>query len=329
MTSIRSFLAPAVSVAAAAALLGALTAAPSYAAGDTTTIRIGQLERGAGPAVPVALGTVILHGERSIEVDARELDLLGTSGDDYVAVVHDADGARVERITPDGVRTPLTARIKGQLELSQDGDHLYEAVVRGRRDAVVRVRDTATGDLEHKRRFDAPVTVAGADADVAIVSTTRPDATYRWDLAEPGVLTRMARKAAYDADVRADRYVIGQGDGGERFCSQVRSISSPRHTTWATCDHTVLEIQPDSRRILAGPSYLDGPLGSVTLRAPRGHRLVGLQLPRRATFGAITWEDGDHVLAEVLTPRHVSFIRCDTDGGCERASDIEDTPYGG
>lgn len=318
------------SVALAVAALGAVHPAPAHAGerADNTTIRPGQLSRGAGPAVPVTLGTVILDGDRSIEVDARQLTLIGASGDDYVAEVYDADGARVERISPDGSRTRLTRRIKGQLELSQDGSHLYEAIVRGRRDAVVRVRDAATGDLEHKLRFEAPVTVAGADGDIAIVSTSRPNVTYRWDLAQPRLLTMMASKATYEADVRADRYVIGRGRG-EDFCSQVRKISSPHRTTWGTCEHTVLEIQSDSRRVIAGPGYLDGPLGKVTLRAPRGHKLEGLQLGRRAIFGTITWENRDHVLAEVYTGRKVSYVRCDTAGSCERASDIEANPYGG
>ncbi|GAA1477709.1 hypothetical protein GCM10009623_21550 [Nocardioides aestuarii] len=316
--------------AVAAAAVGAVHAVPADAAttAGTTTIRPGQLDRGAGPAVPVTLGTVILDGDRSVEVDAHQIHLLGSSGDDYVVEVYDGEGARVERVTPDGARTPITQRIKGQLLLSQDGDRLYEAITRGRRDAVVRVRDAATGDLQHKMRFEAPVTVAGADGDTAIVATNRPNATYRWDLAEPRLLTMMAGKAAYDADVRADRYVVGKGRG-ENFCTQVRSISSPHTTTWRTCRHSVLEIQNDSRRMIAGSAYLDGPISSVTLRAPRGRELHGLRLAHRAIFGTLTWEDADHVLAEVYTNHKVSYVRCDAAGSCERASDVEDNPYGG
>lgn len=316
-------------LALATAAIGAAHPIPADATSTSgsTTIRPGQLERGAGPGVPVTLGVIILDGDRSVEVDAREIHLLGASGDDYVVEVYDSEGTRVERVAPDGVRTPITRRVRGQMVLSQDGDRLYEAITRGRRDAVVRVRDAATGDLEHKMRFEAPVTVAGADGDTAIVSTTRPNVTYRWDLTEPRLLTMMAGKAGYDADVRADRYVVGKGRG-ENFCTQVRSISSPHTTTWRTCRHSVMELQSDSRRIIAGAAYLDGPISSVSLRAPRGRELQELRLARRAIFGTLTWEDADHVLAEVHAGKHVSYVRCDTGGACERASDLEDNPYG-
>lgn len=316
-------------LALAVATIGAVQSAPADATTDAaaTTIRPGQLDRGEGPAVPVVLGTVILHGDRMVEVDARYLRLLGTSGDDYVAEVHDSDGSRVERISPDGTRTAITQRVRGWLELSQDGDVLYDVLSSGH-DSLVRARDAVTGEVEHRLPFGAPLTVVGADGDTAILSADGPDVTYRWDLDEPDVLEKLAGKASYDADVRGDRYVTGSGQG-EDFCTQVRSLSSPRRIVWSTCDHTVLELQTDTGRLIAGPSYLDGPISTVTLRAPRGRELVELGLARRAWFGPTVWEDADHVLAEVQTPDSVSWVRCDVEGACERASDIEANPYVG
>lgn len=316
-------------LALAVAAAGAVQATPADAGTDagSTTIRLGQLDRGAGPAVPVALGVVILDGDRMVEVDARYLRLLGTSGDDYVAEVHDSEGMRVERIATDGTRTAITARVRGWVELSQDGNRLYEVLASGH-DSVVRVRDAVTGEVEHRLPFGAPLTVVGADGDTAILSAEGPDDTYRWDLDEPEVLDKLAGKASYDADVRGDRFVVGSGQG-EEFCTEVRRISSPRTATWRTCRHSVLELQGGSGRLVTGPAYLDGPIGSVALRAPGGRELVELGLARRAWFGPMVWEDADHVLAEVQTPDSVAWVRCDTAGECELASDVNANPYVG
>lgn len=294
-----------------------------------TVIRPGRLERGAGPGVPVTIGTILLHEDRATDLDARSVQVLGTSGEDVVVAVWDSEGSRVERVTPDRQVTTVTPRTRGQLLLSTDGLRLLAAVPAPGGETRVVVRDAVTGERELVHRFAGSATVLDADGHQAVVATTEPDAVHLWDLAPEAEPTQVAGRSAYAASLGSDRLVTGRGDGGERFCTQVRRLSEPGHVSWRTCRRSVLSIEPSSGRLLTGPAFLDGPLGTVAVNTPRGRHLETFETVRGAHLGQLRWEDRDQVLAEVTGRRHVSIVRCDTAGACELASDVEDNPYAG
>lgn len=314
----------AVQVPAADAVPGARSAPADE---GHTVVRPGRLDRGAGPAVPVAIGTILFHEERTIDLDARSVQVLGASGEDAVVAVWDSRGSRVERVTPDRYRTPITSRARGQLLLSGDGLRLLAAIPAADGGTRVVVRDALTGERQVVRRFEGAATVLDADADRAVVATTDPGAVHLWDLATDAEPARVADRSAYDASLRADRLVTGRGDGGERFCTQVRRLSDPARVSWRTCRRSVLSIEPESGLLLAGAAYLDGPLGRVWVHTPRGRQVHSLEAGPRAFLDQVGWEDRDHLLVEVEGRRHVSFVRCGTSGDCELATDLEDSPY--
>ena len=72
----------AVATAAGLAVMPSAAAGPD--GGEVTSVRLGQLDRGPGPAVPRVVGTSIVEGDRAVAVDADEVQLLGVSGAEYV-----------------------------------------------------------------------------------------------------------------------------------------------------------------------------------------------------------------------------------------------------
>ena len=67
------------------------------------------------------VGTSIVEGDRAVAVDADEVQLLGTSGGEYVASIYSAEGSSVERVAADGTRTVVLDRVPFAVALSGDG----------------------------------------------------------------------------------------------------------------------------------------------------------------------------------------------------------------
>ncbi len=79
-------------VATAAGLAVVPPAAAGPDDGAVTSVRLGQLDRGPGPAVPRVVGTSIVEGDRVVAVDADEVQLLGVSGAEYVVAIYAGGG---------------------------------------------------------------------------------------------------------------------------------------------------------------------------------------------------------------------------------------------
>lgn len=313
-------------VAAAVLALAALsTALPAQAAAGTTTIRVGALDRGEGPRVPQVLGTTILDGGRKVEVDAREVHLLGASGDDYVAIVYGDSGAgAVERIDADGTRTVLVEGANHGYLVSDDGEQLWETRVRGGGRSVVVVRDTATGEREGRRAFGNVVTVLDASEGRAVLGIEEPARTLWWNSASDAT-KRITDRYGYAADIAADRFAVLTGDPLAGGCSTVATLSAPRTTLWRSCDHAVLAFSPNGRRLITHTLYLDGPVSQVQVRGDHG-KLFRTYRVKGGGLGSWGWEDNRAALLLAQGPEKSAIVRCEA-GDCERASRTIASPY--
>ncbi|MFC4786421.1 hypothetical protein ACT8ZV_18235 [Nocardioides sp. MAHUQ-72] len=311
-------LAPSVlALAALGATLPAATADPADRSATTITVRPATLPRGDDPAVPQVLGTTILDGDARIEVPGREVQLFGTSGDDYVVGVWRNDGgSRVLRVAADGSRETVVDRIRGDLVLSADGRRLFEAVQRSG-GSVVTVRDASTGDEVGRRPFRGYVRVLDADAGRAVLGGSAPDRTFQWDVAA-GTTSRITGREGYFADIRADRVGSFTVARGESTCSVLTTLSAPRTELWRSCRQAVVAASPNGRRLLTQDLVSDGPVGRLSVHRDHGRRLVTYRTP--GAFGVSSWETNRSVLITAYGAERAALVRCGVDA-CERASE--------
>lgn len=288
-------------------------------------LRPGALPRGAGPAVPAVAATTILDRSVRVRVAAAEVQLLGTSGEDYLAVVYPGgERGRVERITDGGRRTTVLPRFRGEMTLSRDGTQLFETVVaEDRPRSVVKVLDPVTGTLAARRTFRGYARVLDADAGRAVIGSAMPARALWWDIGSD-TTRRIADRQAYLADIRADRVGIYTGDVRTGGCSVLRPLSSGG-TLWRSCDQAVQAVSPDGRRVLARTLSLDGPLGTLEVRTDRGRRLATYRAPQG--FGPSVWEARRTPLMTVWGKDRVALVRCTGSGTCERASALHRLPW--
>lgn len=290
----------------------------AHAAADTTRIRPGQLERGDDPGVTTVLGTTILDGTTRIAVDADEIQLLGGSLDDYVAVVYDANGSAVQRIAEDGTRTTLVQRVRGDFQLSQDGERLVQTRNRGSRKALVQVRDAVTGNVVARHRFRGFVAVLDADGDRVLLGGSAPDRTLSW-ASHADEVTRVAGKTGYFADLRADRLAVFTDDAYDGGCSALSTVTNPHRKIWRSCSDAVIAAAPNGRRVVTVALLQDGPIGQVSVRKAHGRLLDRYRLRGEHRFGGIQWETRKALLVGVVGPKRSTVVRCEG-GDCERAS---------
>lgn len=298
--------------AAAEPVTAARTRAP------LTTVRIGRLDRGEGPAVPRVLGTAILEGDRKIDVDAREVQLLGVSGADYVVATWADRGSAVERVAPDGTRTRVLDRAPYAIDLSDDGTQLVTARPRGLRRTVLAVRDSTTGETLQERTFGAGASVLDVAEGRVVVGQAEPARTLSWEVSTDRV-SRVSDRTGYDADIPADRLAVFTALVHEGGCTVVSRLSAPTTTSWRSCSEAVLDISPDGRRLMTADIYVDGPLGQVDIRTPRGRMVASYRSEGDLGVG---WEDAHTVLIHASDRRgRIALVRCDLEV-CERASAI-------
>ena len=307
-------------VAAAVGLAGLAGAVDP--GGPVTPVRIGQLDRGDGPTVPRVVGTALVEGDRVVDVDADEVRLLGVSGTDRVVATYADRGSAVERVAPDGTRTRVLDRVPYAVALSGDGTQLVSTKPRGMRRTVLAVRDSTTGRLLVKRTFGSSAAGLDADDGRVVVGQTGPARTLSWQVATDRV-ERVSDRTGYAADISSDRLAVftaGVRDVYDVGCSVVSRLSAPGRTTWRSCSEAVLAISPDGRRLMTSDINVDGPLGRVEVRTPRG-RLVAAY-DASGGLGVLGWEDPHTVLVTAYDRRGRSaLVRCDR-GVCERASDV-------
>lgn len=287
-----------------------------------TTLRIGRLDRGEGPTVPRVVGTALLEGDRVVDVDADEVLLLGTSGTDLVVATYADRGSAVERVSPDGARTAVLDRVPYAVDLSGDGTQLVTTRPRGARQTVLVVRDSTTGEVLARRTFGSGAAVLDVDDGRVVVGQAAPARTLSWQVSTDQV-ERVSNRTGYAADIAADRLAVftaGKPDVYDLGCTVVSRLSAPGRTTWRSCSEAVWDISPDGRRLMTVDIYVDGPLGQVDVRTPRG-RLVASYRSDQG-LGVLGWEDPHTVLVTAYGARGRSaLVRCDGDA-CELASDV-------
>jgi hypothetical protein len=296
---------------------GAPVAAPRKRA-PLTVVRIGRLDRGEDPAVPRVLGTAILDGDRAIDVDAREVQLLGVSGADYVVTTWADRGSAVERVAPDGTRTRLLDRVPYAIDLSDDGTQLVTTRPRGLRRTVLVVRDSTTGQVLLERTFGAGASVLDVADGRVVVGQAEPARTLSWEVSTDRV-DRVSDRTGYEADISADRLVVFTAPYYQGGCTVVSRLSAPARTSWRSCEEAVLDISPDGRRLMTADIYVDGPLGQVDVRTPRGRMVASYRSEGELGVG---WELSHTVLVNASDRRgRIALVRCDL-GVCERASAV-------
>jgi hypothetical protein len=327
----RRLLTPTV-LAIAAALtnpvpIGAIDASATTAAAKSAaeiTINPATLPRGENPAVPQLFGTTILDNDVRIEMHAQEVQLLGRSEDEYVVGVWRRDGSdSVLRVAPDGSRQELMGRIVGDLDLSQDGQQVFETVVRPDATSVVTVRDAHTGDRLARRTFRGYDRVLDADDGRAILGGGSPSRTFRWNFGT-GATSKIVDREGYFADIRADRLAVLTADpyldGG---CSVVTALSAPHRPLWRSCRQAVTASTPNGRRLLTVYIAQDGPVAKLSVHAIHGRLLASYRAP--AWFGIGTWETNREVLIPTTGTKETAIVRCRLDT-CERATERIDSP---
>lgn len=288
-------------------------------------LRPGALPRGAGPAAPAVVATTILDRSVRVRVAAAEVQLLGTSGGDFLAVVYPGgERGRVERITAGGRRTTVLPRFRGELTLSRDGTQLFETVVaEDRPRSVVKILDPVTGTLTARRTFRGYARVLDADAGRAVIGSAMPARALWWDTGDDST-RRIAGRQAYVADIRADRVGMYTDDVTAGGCSVLRPLSSGG-ALWRSCDQAVQAVSPDGRRVLARTLSLDGPLGTLAVRTDRGRLVATYRAPQG--FGPSMWGTRRTPVMTVWGKERVALVRCTGSGTCERASALHRLPW--
>lgn len=316
-------LAPAVlALAVCAAGLSPATAAVAAGAPETV-IKPASLERGANPRIPQLLGRTILDRDLRIKVPGREVQLLGASGDDYVVLVYPRSGSpRVLRIATDGTRETVVRDVDGDVTLSRDGAQVFESVLKvpGGRTVVI-VRDAETGERETRRTFRGYVDVLDADNGRAILGGSSPARTLRWNTRTDGQV-KIAGKAGYFADIRADRFATIAGTG-ENLCSTLATLPPESEVLWRSCKRAVIAASPNGQRLLTVHVYTDGPNGSFSVRGDHGRVIADYDID--GSFGSATFETNRAVLIQAYGTNKSAIVRCVL-ADCERASRRIDAP---
>ena len=304
---------------AESAVIPTTAVTPTRSAVPVTPVRIERLDRGEGPTVPRVVGTALLEGDRVVDVDADEVLLLGVSGTDRVVATYSDGGSAIERVAPDGTRTRVLDHVPYAVDLSGDGTQLVTTRPRGTRRTVLTVRDSTTGRPLVQRTFGSNAAVLDVDDGRVVVGQTGPTRTLSWWAATNRV-ERVSNRTGYAADISADRLAVFTAGVYYNSCSVLSRLSAPGRTTWRSCSEAVLDISPDGRRLMTTDIYVDGPLGRVDVRTPRGRPVAAYRAD--GSLGVLGWEDPHTVLVTAYDRRGRSaLVRCEREV-CERASKV-------
>lgn len=320
----------------AGALLAALTAAPLAVTTATTAVadeyptgeRINPAALPAGPATPLlrVVGRTIIDGSTRIEVAAHHVRMVGRSTPDYLVMTSDAnyENWRLLRVTGAGA----TERIAGgprswpEFRLSDGGAHVALLTYTHDDKALLRVVETATGDVVRARTFPQSVSPLDFGSRRMVLgdwgSGRRSARTYWWNPFSNRTLT-IAEKAGYIADISADRFGFFTKDPYLGGCQKVMTLSRPRTLLWRSCDDVALSFSPNGKRIVSTYILTDGPgPGMVQVRGARGRVL---DTYRARWFGFVKWETDRRLVLQVGSRRSVAAVRCTLES-CERVSKL-------
>ena len=301
---------------------GAVTAGGAYPEG--TTIRPGSLGRGPDTPLLHREGRVIVDGSLRIRVDATRLDLLGRSGDDYVATTSDEsyENVRLVRVDREGtVRRVRSLGIVGpEPHLSATGARVALESWTRRDGTLIRVVDTRSGQVVRSRAFGGPVEVLSHARRRLVLSefTSERTRTFWWNPFHD-TTTRISRLPGYRADIPQNRLGLFEGDPYSGGCQRVVRLDRPSTRLWRSCSEIVFELSPDARRMVTGHILSDGP-GPRVIQVRRSDGRL-LRTYRAEWFGFLRWETDRRLLMQVGGAKTVAAVRC-TLRGCERASKL-------
>lgn len=315
-------------------LTSALASVSTATAGDYPAgerINPGALE--PGPSTPLLrlVGRTIVDGDTTVRVTGSpSVTLVGRVGADYFVLTGDLDsqepytpGWQLRRVTSTGEQTVLSAGPRSQPEqahLAEGGAHVVLASER-RSGTVVRVLDTATGDLVTKRSFPYVSILDFAKRRMVISpwETRSVRARTFWWNPFTDATTRIAGTGGYIADVSTDRLGLITEVRDEGGCQKVVRLSRPSEVIWRSCEDLALAFSPTGKRMVTSLIFMDGPApGLIQVRGARGRVL---DTYRAEWFGAMHWESDRRLLLQAAGRKAVAMTRC-TLRSCERISPL-------
>jgi hypothetical protein len=292
-----------------------------YPAG--TRLHPARLDRGPDTRLLHAERRVIVDGDRRVRVHTPDrISLLGRTGRQYVVVAFDRsyEHWQVLRVKRSGetVRLARGRRFVPDPVLSADGSHVALMSMIGRRTRI-KVVDTGSGEVLRDRRFRGAVEIEDYGTRRLLLDRFAfgRTSTFWWN-PHNNRQHRITGKAAYIADIAADRLGVITRDNVDGLCQKVVRLSRPRHTLWSSCTERALAFSATGRRMVTTNIYSDG-LGPRVVQV-RGRRGAVQHTYRAGYFGFLRWEDDRHLLMEVGGSRTTAAVRCDASGDCELGS---------
>jgi hypothetical protein len=309
--------------------VGSAAATPGRASGPDdgypagTRLHPARLDRGPDTRLLHAEGRVIVDGQRRVRVHTPDrISLLGRSGRQYVVAASDRSYEhwqvlRVKR-SGDTVRLARGRRFVPDPVLSADGSHVALMSMIGRRTRI-KVVDTRSGEVLRDRRFRGAVEIEDYGPRRLLLDRFAfgRSSTFWWN-PHNNHQDRIAGKAAYIADIAADRLGVITRDDVDGLCQKVVRLSRPRHTLWSSCTERALAFSATGRRMVTTNIHADG-LGPRVVQV-RGRHGAVRHTYRAGYFGFLRWESDRHLLMEVGGSRTTAAVRCDASGDCELGS---------
>lgn len=296
-----------------------------------TTLDLGDLQLGPGPAVPYLDGSTLV-------VQGRELDLgepptvfraaLGSDGIVYHGGFPQGRPSQLQRFSPtEGVLPPLGTVDSGPFA-SADGRYVLWVLRESETRAVVAL-DTRTGE-EYSlpvggTELSTPVYPIGVADGTAYLSVKGRVET--WQLAEA---SSSADGSLQDAFVFSPAGTLRSDDlpgaGETNRCSRVVEQSTGQ-LLWRTCEHTVGGFTSDDRYAwgYSGSRVSQSRGYNVVLDARTGEELLRIEpAPDSYVFGNHL-ESDDTLLIQYAQQGQVAVVRCTiSTGDCELATEPVD-----
>lgn len=292
-----------------------------YPAG--TRLHPARLDRGPDTRLLHAERRVIVDGDRRVRVHTPDrISLLGRTGRQYVVVAFDRsyEHWQVLRVKRSGetVRLARGRRFVPDPVLSADGSHVALMSMIGRRTRI-KVVDTGSGEVLRDRRFRGAVEIEDYGTRRLLLDRFAfgRTSTFWWN-PHNNRQRRITGKAAYIADIAADRLGVITRDDVDGLCQKVVRLSRPGHTLWSSCSERALAFSATGRRMVTTNINADG-LGPRVVQV-RGRHGAVQHTYRADYFGFLRWESDRHLLMEVGGSRTTAAVRCDASGGCELGS---------
>ncbi|MGH3347232.1 MAG: hypothetical protein ACRDO4_09625 [Nocardioides sp.] len=304
--------------ATVAFLTGGLATPASSAPQDTVEIRPGTLKRGANPQIAFQDRKLILDGDVRIDVDVKNMWLIGETADEYLILTWGSGNRyQLRRVDTDGNLTLVRRGGPGLASavLSGDGSR-FTIVNAGRDESTVRVFDANDGTLQASRVVNGAATVLDVGGSRVVIGTWGPNRTLSWNTTTDRGRV-LVKKVGYAASIEANRIAWFTRDPYRDGCSVVATLSDTDTRLWRSCRQRVAEFSADGAHIATVALLSDGiGPGEVQVREVGGSLLDRY---RAVWFGRIAFEDSDTVLLHAFGKQKSAIVRC-TDAACERAS---------